>query len=217
MTTALPLLLDLVAIAVLTFGLYAPRHRRRELVVALLGVNVGVLAVCVTLASTTVGAGLGLGLFGVLSIIRLRSTELGQHEVAYYFSALALGLLGGLAGTSLWLTGSLMALVLAVIAVGDHPRMLARYRTQLMNVDVAFTDHTALVAHLEGLLGARVHSATVQRLDLVLETTLVEVRYEVPALGSRAGDHSDARHSAPRDADPRGAGHDVALAAGAGR
>jgi hypothetical protein len=186
LTTALPLVMDLVAICVLTFGLYIPRHRRRELVVAYLGVNVGVLAVCLTLASTTVGAGLGLGLFGVLSIIRLRSTELGQHEVAYYFSALALGLLGGLGASSLLLTGSLMALVLAVIYVGDHPALLARYRTQLMNLDAAFTDHTALVAHLEALLGARVHTAAVQRVDLVLETTLVEVRYEIPARGSAA-------------------------------
>jgi len=86
--------IDLAAIAVLTFGLYFPRHRRRDLAVAYLGVNIGVLAVAGTLASSTVGAGLGLGLFGVLSIIRLRSTELAQTEVAFYFAALALGLLG---------------------------------------------------------------------------------------------------------------------------
>ena len=86
--------IDLVAISLLTFGLYFPRHRRRDLVVAYLGVNVGVLAVSAALSTTTVGAGLGLGLFGVLSIIRLRSTELAQTEVAFYFAALALGLLG---------------------------------------------------------------------------------------------------------------------------
>ena len=96
-------LVDLLAVLVLTFGLYFPRHRRRDLVVAYLGVNVGVLAVAATLATSTVGAGLGLGLFGVLSIIRLRSTELSQHEVAYYFAALALGLLGGLGATAGWL------------------------------------------------------------------------------------------------------------------
>ena len=50
--------------------------------VAFLGVNVGVLAVCLVLGSATVGAGLGLGLFGVLSIIRLRSDEIAQHEIA---------------------------------------------------------------------------------------------------------------------------------------
>ena len=97
MTQYALLALDLAAISVLAFGVYFPRHRRRDLVVAYLGVNVGVLAVATALADSAVGAGLGLGLFGVLSIIRLRSTELTQHEVAYYFSALALGLLGGLA------------------------------------------------------------------------------------------------------------------------
>lgn len=65
---------DLVAIAVLAFGVYFPRHHRRDLVVAFLGINVGVLATTMVLGSSTVGAGLGLGLFGVLSIIRLRSS-----------------------------------------------------------------------------------------------------------------------------------------------
>ena len=87
---------DWVAIGLLVFALYFPRHRRRDLVVAFLVVNIGVLAVAGVLSTTAVAAGVGLGLFGVLSIIRLRSTELEQHEVAYYFSALALGLLAGL-------------------------------------------------------------------------------------------------------------------------
>ena len=89
---------DLVAVVVLT-GVYFPRHRRRDLVVAFLGVNVGVLAVARRSGPGTSAPGSVSGLFGVLSIIRLRSTELDQREVAYYFSALALGLLGGLAGT----------------------------------------------------------------------------------------------------------------------
>jgi len=175
-----PLLLpaaDLVAISLLTFGVYFPRHRRRDLVVAYLSVNVGVLAVATVLADSTVGAGLGLGLFGVLSIIRLRSTELDQHEVAYYFSALALGLLGGL-GTGTALPLVLMALVVAVLYVAGHPRLLRRYRQHGMLLDRAFTDETALTAHLEGVLGARVHQVTVQRVDLVNDTTLVDVRYQ---------------------------------------
>ena len=87
---------DLTAIGALAFALYYPRHRRKDLAVALLGVNIGVFAVTTALSTATVGAGLGLGLFGVLSIIRLRSTELSQVEVAYYFAALAIGLIGGL-------------------------------------------------------------------------------------------------------------------------
>ncbi|MEP7763794.1 DUF4956 domain-containing protein [Sanguibacter sp. 25GB23B1] len=185
MTLFLTFTLDLVAVSVLTFALYFPRHRRRELVVAYLGVNVGVLVVATALSSSTIGAGLGLGLFGVLSIIRLRSTELGQQEVAYYFASLAIGLLAGLAVTPLWLTATLSALVVLTLFVGDHPRMFARYRSQLMVLDSAFTDEKALVAHLERLLGATVHAVVVQKVDLVVETTLVDVRYRVGEDGRR--------------------------------
>jgi hypothetical protein len=144
-----------------------------------------VLAVSAALAQSAVGAGLGLGLFGVLSIIRLRSTELTQHEVAYYFSALALGLLGGLAVTPVVLNAALMVLVVAVMAVADHPRMLRQYRQQAMLLDSAITDETALVVHLERLLGATVHTAIVQRVDLVNDTTAVDVRYELAAARER--------------------------------
>ncbi|WP_346623559.1 DUF4956 domain-containing protein [Blastococcus montanus] len=170
---------DLLAIGLLTFGVYFPRHRRRDLVIAYIGVNVGVLAVSVALAGSGVGAGLGLGLFGVLSIIRLRSTELDQHEVAYYFSALALGLLGGLGAASVPLTLALMAMVVVAMYAAGHPRLLRRYRRQVMVLDSAFTDEQGLTAHLEGLLGARVHQVTVQRVDLVNDTTWVDVRFEV--------------------------------------
>lgn len=171
--------IDICAVVVLVFGLYFPRHRRRDLVVAYLGVNVGVLAVASALSTSNTGAGIGLGmaLFGVLSIIRLRSTELDQHEVAYYFSALALGILGALSSSSMWLNAGLMALIIVVMYLGDHRRLLRRYRHQILVLDSAFTDHVALVAHLEQLLDARVHAVTVQRLDLANETTVVDVRY----------------------------------------
>jgi Domain of unknown function (DUF4956) len=168
---------DVVAVLVLTFALFVPRHGRRELVVAFLGVNIGVVAVTAALASGTVGAGLGLGLFGVLSIIRLRSEELAQHEVAYYFAALALGLIGGLLSAPSWLAGGLMAGVLLSIYIGDHPRVVGVGRTQEVLVDRAFTDMGGLVAHLEGLLGAHVDNVSVRRTDLVNDTTLVRVRY----------------------------------------
>ncbi len=168
---------DVVAVLVLTFALFVPRHGRRELVVAFLGVNIGVVAVTTALASGTVGAGLGLGLFGVLSIIRLRSEELAQHEVAYYFAALALGLVGGLLSAPSWLAAGLMAGVLLSIYIGDHPRVVGSSRTQELLVDRAFADTRGLVAHLEGLLGSRVDDISVRRTDLVNDTTLVRVRY----------------------------------------
>ena len=169
---------DLISLTTLVGGLYVRRHSRKDLLAAYVGVNVGVLAVTLLLATSNVGAGLGLGLFGVLSIIRLRSTELAQHEVAYFFAALALGLLGGI-GASLATTALLMALVVVSLWIGDHPSLLRRNRHQVVMVDHAIADETALTEHLARLLGARISSIDVQRLDLVNDTTLVDVRYRL--------------------------------------
>jgi len=179
MNQAIMIGIDLIAIAVMTFGLYFPRHRRKDLVVAFLVVNVGVLSVSAVLGSSTIGAGLGLGLFGVLSIIRLRSSEIAQHEVAYYFAALALGLMAGLSSTLSPFIIGLMVLVLVVLFVGDHPALFRRYRQQLIELDTAYLDEAALTAALERMLGARVYVARVVHLDLVNDTTTVEVRYEL--------------------------------------
>lgn len=169
--------LDLIAISILVFAIYFPRHRRKDLVVAYLGVNVGVLVVAKALTATNVGVGLGLGLFGVLSIIRLRSSELDQEEIAYYFVALALGLLGGIEVSEAWVNPALMAVVLAVMYVGDHPKLLGEYRSQTITLDRAITSEPELVERLGELLGARVHRVAVRRVDLVNDTTLVEARF----------------------------------------
>lgn len=172
------LALDLVAICILVFGLYFPRHRRRDLVVAYLGVNAGVVAVSAVLGSSTIGAGVGLGLFGVLSIIRLRSYQIEQTEVAYYFAALSLGLVAGLSSTITWVTISLMALLLVVMFVADHPKLFARYEQGSLTLPRAYLDEAELRAELELVLAAKVHRVTVSKLNLVNNTTTVDVRFE---------------------------------------
>src|SRR5665811_1558883 len=111
---------DLAAITVLVYLSYFPRHRRREMVLAYIGLNVGVLAVAMVLTGSAVSIGLGMGLFGVLSLIRLRSDELSHEEVAYYFAALALGLIFGLTPDPAWLAPALGALIVLVMVVVDH-------------------------------------------------------------------------------------------------
>ena len=169
---------DLIAITLLVGALYIPRHGRRDLVAAYIGVNVGVLAVTLLLSTASVAAGLGLGLFGVLSIIRLRSSSLAQGEVAYFFAALALGLLGGIK-THLIIVTILMALILASLWVGDHPALMRRNRNQVVTLDRAISDENELITELEDLLGAHVRSVDLKSLDLVNDTTIVEVHYRL--------------------------------------
>lgn len=185
-------LIDAAAVAVLAFGLYFPRYRRRDMLVALLGINVGVLAVTSVLARAEITAGLGLGLFGILSIIRLRSEELGHEEIAYYFASLAIGMIGGVAVDPAWLMPTLCALILTALFIGDHPQLFRGYRHQAMILDRAFTDEVALIHHVEQLLHARVVRVRVKRVNLVEDTTSVDVRFVVPQHDT-TGDHTAPR------------------------
>ncbi|GEM_PF-265004 len=179
---------DLIAIAVMVFGLYFPRHRRRDMIVAFLSINVGVMGVTYAMTNADISLGFGLGIFAVLSIIRLRSTEMDHAEIAYYFTAIALGLLGGFPSISPSVSFTLMAVLLAVIAIGDNPALFSRARQQQLVLDRAFTDETAAIAHLEELLGARVHRVQIRKVDLVQDTTAVDVRYSLPRGGVARAD-----------------------------
>ncbi|RTE48173.1 DUF4956 domain-containing protein [Actinobaculum sp. 352] len=175
-TSYLLFLADVLAISILAFVLYVPRHRRKDLVVALVVVNVGVLAVTTALALSTVNAGLGLGLFGVLSIIRLRSTELSQHEVAYYFAALAIGLVGGMRTMDLWLGIALIAAIVLALAIVDSPRVLRSSRQLTITVDRAIANQDELIAYIEQQTGYDVREVSIQRLDYVDDCTWVDAR-----------------------------------------
>lgn len=171
---------DLIAISIMVFVLYFPRHRRRDLIVAFLSINVGVMGVTYAMATTDLSLGFGLGIFAVLSIIRLRSTEMDHAEIAYYFTAIALGLLGGFPSISPYVSFTLMTVLLVVIAVGDSPALFPRARQQTMVLDRAITDEGAARELLGTILGARIDRVTVRKVDLVSETTVCDVRFTLP-------------------------------------
>jgi len=191
---------DLVAIAVLAYLVYYRRYFRRDLVLAYVALNVGVLSVTMLLSDSSAGAGLGLGLFGILSIIRLRSSSITQEEVAYYFVSLAMGLVSGLHPDPVWLAPALSVLLVGIMYVADHPRFAPRTYRQTVTLDVAHPDHETLKAALEVLLGAKVLHVVVQDLDMVRDLTVVDVRFRVVAPVQRQERvQADAVVPAPRE------------------
>lgn len=189
----LALAVDLVAVTVLAYGIYFRRHHRRDLLLAYIALNVGVLAVTAALTSVEAGIGLGLGLFGILSIIRLRSDQITQEEIAYYFVALALGLLAGMQPGGPLVAPAFSVLLLLIMYVVDHPRLVGSARRQLLTLDAAYTDEHRLTSALEELLGGRVRHVVVLEVDLVRDVTVVDVRYRAGARSSRAVNTSEQR------------------------
>jgi hypothetical protein len=106
--------------------------------------------------------------------------------MAYYLAALALGLIAGLSSTVSWTSAGLMLLVVGVLAVVDSPALLRRSREQSLVLDRAYPDEEQARAAVEELLGAPVHRLSIRSLDLVSDTTTVDIRYTARPAGAAA-------------------------------
>jgi hypothetical protein len=183
--------LNIAAITVLAYGLYFRRHRRRDLLLGYVALNVSLFAVAAALASSSpLNVGVGFGLFAVLSIIRLRSDETTQGEIGYMMVALVLGLLTGLPGLVFEVKLLFVVVLIGAMFIADHPVLLppSRHQRFRVNLEVVHADQAALRADLEARLGGRIKSLIVQEVDYVRDTMRVDVRVLMPA-ERRARDH----------------------------
>ena len=175
------LIVDIAAIFLLAYVLYFRRHRRADLLLAYVALNIGIFVAISLLASVRVDIALGFGLFAILSIIRLRSSTVTQQEVAYYFVALVMGLVNGMDIPDRRLVVLINAVLLIAMAVVDSKPLRERSRRTDVHLDVVHSDDASLVADLERRLGGTVLHHEVNDVDYVRKTMLVDVRYRAGA------------------------------------
>ena len=171
------------AIFLLAYALYFRRHRRADLLLGYVALNMGIFVAMSLLTTVRLDIALGFGLFAILSIVRLRSSAVTQQEVAYYFVALVMGLVNGLAIDDRWLVIGINVLLLATMFAVDSSRLRERARRLDITLDKVHGDDAALIADLESRLGGKVMYHQVNDIDYVRETMVVDVRY-------RAGTHA---------------------------
>ncbi|MBD0330350.1 MAG: DUF4956 domain-containing protein [Thermoleophilia bacterium] len=175
------LAIDLLAIGLLAYGIYFRRHHRRDLLLAYVCFNVGLFSVVTVLmladASLGTSLALGLGLFGALSLIRLRSAELRYHEIAYFFSALALAIVNAVDIADLRFTALMSFVVLAAMFVMDRFEPERPIRRLALVLDEIYPDETVLRAELERRLGATVVAVEITEIDYVRDITRLEAEY----------------------------------------
>jgi hypothetical protein len=169
--------MDLAAALICFYAIYYRRHARRDLVMAYVCFNVGLFVVLEVISTQSVSAGLGLGLFGILSIVRLRSEPFSNGEMGYFFVALVMGLLNGIGMDNMAMAALLNVVVIATVYVADHPQILAAVHRQRLVLDTVHRSEAALRADLEDRLGVEIDGLTVIETDYVREVTIVDVRH----------------------------------------
>jgi hypothetical protein len=174
---AVDLVVNTAAIFLLAYALYFRRHRRADLLLGYVALNMGIFVAMSLLTTVRLDIALGFGLFAILSIIRLRSTSVTQQEVAYYFVALVMGLVNGLAIENRPLIIGINVLLLGTMFLVDSNRLRDRARRLDVTLDTVHGDDAALVADLEARLGGQVMYHQVNEVDYLRETMSVDVRY----------------------------------------
>lgn len=180
------LLIDLIAIFVVAFCVYYRRHRRTDLLLAYVVINVGLFAIGLLIVQQMqIGVAFGFGLFAILSIIRLRSDPIAPEESAYYFISLVLGLVNGIQFRDQWLVHLLDVAIVCVVVLTDNAVVLPATRRQLVTLDVVHPDEASLRRDLEERLNSRVLKLVVRQVDYVREVTQVDVRHKPRRTSSR--------------------------------
>ncbi|MEW2400037.1 DUF4956 domain-containing protein [Streptomyces sp. NPDC046862] len=171
--------LDVLAVLVLVGWLYRRRRHMPEMPLTLTALNVGLFAAMTAISAGKFPAGVGFGLFGILSLVRLRSAAFTVRDVAYTFIALVIALVNGLPQRETWVIVFLDILLLATVLVVDDPRSHQPSRTMKITLDRVYGSAEDVRADVAARVGAQPLSVEVEEIDYVRETTRVCARYAV--------------------------------------
>ncbi|MFE1881560.1 DUF4956 domain-containing protein [Streptomyces diastatochromogenes] len=171
--------LDVVAVMILVGGLYRRRSSAPGMPLVLTALNLGLFAAMSTISAGKFPAGVGFGLFGILSLVRLRSAAFTLRDVAYTFVALVVALCTGLPQRQNWLAIALVAAVLVAVLLVDAPGTDTPTRTVKLTLDRIYPTPDLIAQDVALRFGQAPVSVVVDEVDYVRETTRVSARYPV--------------------------------------
>ncbi|MEU6770594.1 DUF4956 domain-containing protein [Streptomyces sp. NPDC046759] len=170
--------LDVISLLILVGWLYRRRPSVPAMPLVLAALNIGLFAAMSTISAGKFPAGVGFGLFGILSLVRLRSAAFTLRDVAYTFVTLVIALCTGLPQRQTWLVVALDAVVLVAVLVVDDPKSYEPpTRTVKLTLDRIYPDPALIAEDVAFRFGQAPLSVVVDEVDYVRETTRVSARY----------------------------------------
>ena len=127
--------IDSVVMLLLVGLLYRPRQSVPSMPLVLASLNAGLFAALAAITGGEFAAGIGFGLFGLLSLLRLRSAAFTIKDVAYTFIALILALVNGLPDRDYALLGIINVALLLVVLIADDTRSQPASRVMRLTLE----------------------------------------------------------------------------------
>jgi hypothetical protein len=195
--------LDLLTMLLLVGWLYKSAQSVPSMPLVLSSLNVGIFAAVTvfTYAEGALSAGVGFGLFALLSMLRLRSAAFTIKDVAFTFLVLITGLVNSLPTDSWGMLISVNLAILLVVLITDTHRESKTTRVLAISIKEAYSDPSLIRAAVEEKLGMPVESIVIKEINFAKGITDLKVEYHPdPSLG-RAVSESMADNSSGRGDD----------------
>lgn len=174
--------INILALSILIFALYYPRHGDRTLASTASMFNIFAFAVLAKLSSVEFSLAAGFGLFAILALFSLRSEQIGRIEISYFFGAIAIAVICSVGGTPLVNVVVIAALVLIGVYVVDHPSILPGSRAVMVTLDQIdphlLSEESEMSRILSERLGVRVKGFEIVSVNFVNELAVVSLTYE---------------------------------------
>ena len=130
-------------------------------------------------AKTSIG--IGIGLFGIFSIMRYRTDSIHVREMTYMFVIIALAVVNAIA-TSVSLLELLLTNGLFVVVIYLVEKLVMQYPTKLVQYDridlIKPENRSALIDDLRERLGIDVIDVQVGAIDFLRDMAILKVRYK---------------------------------------
>lgn len=179
---------DILSMLLLVGILYRPQQSVASMPLVLAALNGGLFAALAAISAGEFAAGIGFGLFGLLSLLRLRSAAFTIKDVAYTFVSLILALVNGLPDRSFAMLGIINVALLLVVALTDDTRKDPPTRIMRLTLEQAFSDPADARNVLDARLAVEIRSVVIDEIDFVRETTSVTVLYVADAKASEVAE-----------------------------
>jgi uncharacterized membrane protein len=180
------LVINLVVVGIIIDRLYYPKSKRRDFYFTFMLISIAIFFIVFFMIFVLeemkgkTSLGIGIGLFGIFSIMRYRTDAMPVREMTYLFVIIALSLVNAISeGVPMIELGITNLIFLVAVWVSEwHLKVLPSKIIQYDKIDLVTPDRKAdLIADLEKRLGLEIVQVEVGAVDFIRDMAMVKIRY----------------------------------------
>ena len=181
-----PIVIALVVVSIIIDRLYYPKSKRRDFYFTFMLISIAIFFIVFFMIFVLeemkgkTSLGIGIGLFGIFSIMRYRTDAMPVREMTYLFVIIALSLVNAISeGVPMIELGITNLIFLVAVWVSEwHLKVLPSKIIQYDKIDLVTPDRKAdLIADLEKRLGLEIVQVEVGAVDFIRDMAMVKIRY----------------------------------------